>query len=266
MLVSMLPERDFLGWGWRLPFLVSAVLVVVGLVIRLSIEESPALVALKAGDRTAKVPVVEVLRSHPGMVALAVCAASIAFTAGYFKNTFAVSWATTDLGFARESFLTVVFIASVTQFVVQPFGAILAHRWDIRKTVTLLLALELVALPLMFVMIATGDVAVSVVGMVIATVPHVMFYAILAGMLAQAFPVHIRYTGMSLAYGLAGMLLGGTAPLIGQALLSALGSIVPVVVYALVTVLMSLCGARALPALSARRAATEPVDEAVTAP
>ncbi|MBC3192968.1 MHS family MFS transporter [Pseudonocardia sp. C8] len=254
LLVTQLPHGDLHAWGWRLPFLASAVLVVVGLIIRLRIEETPAMAAVKAGNKAARVPVLEVLRNHIGTVLLAVCAASIAFTAGYFKNTFALSWATNEVGFTKDTFLSVVLIATLTQFAVQPFGAIIAHRWGIRRTATVLLLAELPLLPLMFWLISTGDYWLAVVGMVLATLPHVMFYALLAGLLAQAFPAPVRYTAISLAYGLAGTLLGGTAPVLGQALLTGFGTITPVVVYAMITVLLSLAGTHALLAVSRRRA------------
>ena len=246
MLAAQLPEEAFFSWGWRVPFLVSAVLVVLGLVIRLKVEESPAVQRLKETNQVARYPLVEVLRGHTALIALAVCACTIAFSAAYFKNTFALSWATNELGFEREAFLTVVLISSIAQFFVQPFGAVLASRWDVRRVVTILLVAELPVLPLMFVLVGTGSFGLSVVGMVFATVPHVMYYSILAGLLAQAFPARVRYTGISLSYALAGTLLGGTTPMIGQALLTGFGSIVPVIGFALGTVLMSLFGARAL--------------------
>ncbi|MEV0051136.1 MFS transporter [Saccharopolyspora shandongensis] len=263
-LVSQLPDESFYDWGWRIPFLASAVLVVLGLVIRLSIEESPQLTKLKETGQTAKFPLLDTLRHHTGLVVLGVFACAIVFSASYFKNTFAVSWATNELGFQRETFMTVVLIASITQFFVQPFGAVLASKYGVRKIVTILLVAELPVMPLMFLLISTGSFAWSVVGMVLATVPHVMFYSILAGVLADAFPARVRYTAISLSYGLAGTLLGGTTPMIGQLLLTASGSILPVIGWALVTVLMSLIGVRILLTRSAQRADQEAAEPAVT--
>ncbi|MBE9375880.1 MHS family MFS transporter [Saccharopolyspora sp. HNM0983] len=245
-IAAQLPDEDFYSWGWRVPFLASAVLVVLGLVIRLSVTEPPALEQVRKSGNTARFPLLDVLRSHTLLVVLGVFACSIAFSAAYFKNTFAVSWATNEVGFDRETFMTVVLVASITQFVVQPFGAVLASKFDVRRVVTVLLLAELPAMPLMFVLISTGSFAWSVVGMIVATIPHVMFYAVVAGVLAQSFPARVRYTAISLSYGLAGTLLGGTTPMIGQALLTASGSIVPVIGWALATVLMSLFGVRAL--------------------
>jgi MFS family permease len=257
LLVSQLPQEAFLGWGWRIPFLVSAALIVVGLVLRLRVTETPEMERMRKQKEVARLPLAEVVRAHTGLLILGICACTIAFTAAYTKNTFALSWAVTDVGFTNDAFLSVLLISSIVQFVVQPFGAVLAGRYDVRRVVTVLLLLELPALPIMFVLVGTGSFGLAALGMAIATVPHVMYYAILAGMLAQSFPTRIRYTAISLTYALAGTLLGGTTPLIGQSLLTATGSIVPVIVFAAATVLLSLFGANAL----LRRAGTGPRSE-----
>ncbi|WP_461145913.1 MFS transporter [Salinifilum aidingensis] len=264
VLVSQaLPEEAFMSWGWRVPFLASAVLVMVGLVVRLSVEESPAMAALAAEERTERVPLVALFRSHARTVLLGMCAAIVIFTVAYGKNAFALSWATGELGFAKSTFLAVLLVSAAVQFLVQPFGALLASRWNPRKTVTLLLVLELPALPLMFAMISTGDLAAAATGVILATLPDVMYYAIFAGMLAQAFPVAVRYTGVSMTYQLTG-LVGGLTPLIMQSLLAAFTSVVPVMVYALITVLMSLLGARALLTSSERAETAETREDPAT--
>jgi MFS family permease len=243
-LVAMLPEDSFLSWGWRVPFLVSAALVVVGLVIRLRIEESPALVAMRARGTTARFPLAELLRERTTLVVVSVGACALVAAAAYFKNTFALSWAVNDLGFDRQVFLNVVLISSTVQFFTQPLGAFMATWWNPRKVVTALLLIELPLFPVMFWLISTGSFGLAALGMALATLPHTMYYAILAGMLAEAFPARMRYTAISLSYALAGTLFGGTAPLVGQSLLAATGSIAPVVGYSLVIVLVSLAAAR----------------------
>lgn len=246
LIASQASDDVFMSWGWRIPFLASVVLIGVGMFMRLRLAETPAMEELKKSQNTVRFPLGEVVRKHTGLLLLGICACAIAFTAGYIKNTFALSWAVNDVGFTRDTFLSVVLVSSIVQFIVQPFGAVMAGRWNVRRVVTILLILELPALPLMFVLIGKGGFAWAALGMAIATVPHVMYYSILAGLLAQSFPASIRYTGISLAYGLTGALLGGATPLIGQSLLAAFGSIVPVIIFALVPVLMSLYGANAL--------------------
>ena len=123
--------------------------------------------------------------------------------------------------------------------IVQPFGAILASKIDARKAILIMLLPELVLLPLMFVLIQTGSYGLAMLGMVLATAPHAMYYAALAGVLAQLFPTTIRYTGISVAYQVSTALFAGTAPFLSQALLSATGSIWVVVALGLGYVLIS---------------------------
>jgi MFS family permease len=126
LVISTLPDHQFMTWGWRVPFLLSALLVVVGMFIRMSVDESPAMKELQAKNKVAKLPIGEVLRHHKALVAMGVGACVIALSATYFKTTFALSWAVTSIGFDRTQFLSVITFAIVVQLIVQPFGAVLA--------------------------------------------------------------------------------------------------------------------------------------------
>ncbi|MGP3770324.1 MFS transporter [Streptomyces sp. SDT5-1] len=239
--ISRLPDDAFVSWGWRIPFLASAVLVLVGLLVRLKVAESPAMAKLIEKKEVAKLPLTEVLRSHPGLIALGIGACTIGLSATYFKSTFALSWATTSLDFDRSSFLTIILVANITQVLVQPFGAVLATKmksWA--RAVTVMLVPELVLLPVMFVLIGTNNYGLAMLGVAVATIPHCLYYAALAGMLASRFPAHLRYTGISLCYQLCGTLLGGTTPIVGQFLLNKTGSITAVIAYALFQVALTL--------------------------
>ncbi|WP_442785268.1 hypothetical protein [Amycolatopsis sp. H20-H5] len=182
---------------------------------RLKVTESPAMAGLIAGKKVAKLPLTEVLRNHPKLIVLGIGACTIGLSATYFKSTFALSLATSSVGFDRSSFLTIILIANVTQ--------------------------------LMFVMISSGDCAVAMAGVVVATIPHCLYYAALAGMLASRFPAHVRYTGISLCYQLCGTILGGTTPIAGQFLVNVTGSITAVIVFAVLRVVLTLGCMLALP-------------------
>ncbi|MEF9914139.1 MULTISPECIES: MFS transporter [unclassified Streptomyces] len=239
--ISQLPDDAFVSWGWRVPFLASAALVMVGLLVRLKVAESPAMAKLIEKKEVAKLPLSEVLRSHPMLIVLGIGACTIGLSATYFKSTFALSWATTSLGFDRSSFLTIILVANVTQIVVQPFGALIATRmksWS--RAVIVMLVPELILMPVMFVLISTENYGLAMVGVAVATIPHCLYYAALAGMLASRFPAHLRYTGISLCYQLCGTLLGGTTPIIGQFLLNRTGSITAVIAYAVFQVALTL--------------------------
>ncbi|MFD7753106.1 MFS transporter [Streptomyces sp. NPDC059757] len=239
--ISQLPDEAFVSWGWRLPFLFSAALVIVGLFVRLKVAESPAMANLIQKKEVVKVPLTEVLRTQPMLIVLGIGACTIGLSATYFKSTFALSWATSSLDFDRSSFLTIILVANITQIVVQPFGALIATRmksWS--RAVTVMLLPELVLMPLMFVLIGTENYGLAMVGVAVATIPHCLYYAALAGMLASRFPAHLRYTGISLCYQLCGTLLGGTTPIFGQFLLNRTGSITAVIAYAVLQVVLTL--------------------------
>lgn len=252
--LTLMSDSVFESWGWRLPFLGSAALVIVALYIRLHISETPEMKKAVAAQERTRMPLVEVLRSHPVELALGVGAVVAGVAITYVKTTFALSWATTDLGFERSDFLLVITVALVAQALVQPFGAVLATRIDPSKAVRWMLLPEIVLLPLMFVLVQTGSVPLAILGMVLATAPHAMYYAALAGILAQVFPTNVRYTGISLSYQLSTAVFAGTAPMVSQYLLTRTNSIWPVVALGLVYVILSLVCMTALLRRSALRA------------
>ncbi|MGN5236380.1 MFS transporter [Rhodococcus sp. SJ-3] len=262
--LTAMSDAAFEGWGWRIPFVASAALVVVALYIRLRIQETPEMKAAVESQEKKRLPLAEVLSTHKTVLLLGVGAVVAGVAITYVKTTFALAWATTDLGFDRGDLLLVITLALVAQVIVQPFGAILATRIDVRRAVLWMLIPELVVLPLMFVLIQTGSLTWAIIGMVLATAPHAMYYAALAGILAQVFPTHIRYTGISLSYQLSTAIFAGTAPMVSQFLLNRTGTIWPVVGLGLGYVLLSLVCMTAL----LRRSATasgadaEPADPA----
>ncbi|SUE14030.1 MFS transporter [Rhodococcus gordoniae] len=261
--LTAMSDATFEDWGWRIPFLASAALVIVALYIRVRIQETPEMRVAAAAQERTKLPLVEVLRSHPAALLLGVGAVVAGVAITYVKTTFALAWATTDLGFTRSDFLLVITLALVAQVLVQPFGAVLATRIDARRAVLWMLGPELIVLPLMFVLIRTGSLTWAIIGMVLATAPHAMYYSALAGILAQVFPTHVRYTGISLSYQISTAIFAGTAPMASQFLLERAGSIWPVVGLGIGYVLISLICMTAL--LKRSPTSTEP-DEPRPAP
>lgn len=238
--VTQLSNEAFETWGWRLPFLASALLVFVGLFIRLRLDETPEMAKLLEKQETKRIPIVQLFKDHAGVVALGVGAVTAGVAVTYIKTTFALSWATTDLDFERSDFLTVISIALVVQVVTQPFGAVLASRMTLKKAILIMLLPELVLLPLMFVMIGTGSTAMAIIGMSLATVPHAMYYSAIAGILSEVFPAEIRYTGVSVSYQLCTTIFAGTAPMVAQFLLTSTGQVSSVIALGLGYVVLSL--------------------------
>ncbi|WP_165671860.1 MFS transporter [Metapseudomonas otitidis] len=251
--LSSLPMPDFLQWGWRIPFLLSAALVIVGMVIRLTLEESTDMQRLMRENKTAKLPILEVLRKHWLVVLLGAGTLPVIHVT-YFKSTFALSWATKTLGYSQSTFLSIIVIALVVQFVSQPFGALLTTRIDMRKAVAIMVLPEFILMPAMFFAVETNVYWIAAVGMCLATIPHAMFYGAIGGILARAFPTRVRYSGLSLAYQLCSLLVGGGTPLLAQWILNSTGSIVGVAIASALYAVVSLVCTLALLRITGHRA------------
>jgi len=228
LLFGMVSDASFLSWGWRVPFLLSAVLVVVGLVIRLKVEESPEFAAVQQRAEVVRLPVAEVLRTAWPAVLLGVGASALGIASAYFTNTFVLAWTTTDLGIDRQSMLNVLLGVSVVQFLWQPVAALIAERVGVVRLITVALAGNVVLAVPMFLAIGTRAPLLIFLAIAVTVVAGSAYYAVLAGFLANAFAPRVRYTGISLSYQLCSTLIGGTTPLIAQWLLTTSGSIWPV--------------------------------------
>jgi MFS family permease len=237
--LSVLPTPSFMLWGWRIPFLLSAVLVAVGLVMRLKLEESDDMKRVLAQKKTVKLPLKDVLRDHWGLVLLGAGTLPLIHVT-YLKSNFALSWATKELGYSQGTFLGIIAIALVVQFLTQPLGAVMVSRMDMRRAIWLMILPEFLLMPVMFFAIQTKVVWIALLGMCLATIPHSMFYGAIGGILARVFPTRIRYTGLSLAYQLCSLVVGGGTPVFAQWVLNATGSIVGVAVSSALYAVLSL--------------------------
>ncbi|WP_445525830.1 MFS transporter [Streptomyces cyslabdanicus] len=260
-----LDDTAFLTWGWRVPFLLSGLLVVVGLLIRLKVEESDDFARVKQRGDVVKLPVAEVLRAGWRVVLLGIGASIMGISAAYFTNTFVLSWTTNELHMNRQTMLYILLGLSVAQFVWQPIAALISERvGEARFMVCSLLANVVVAVP-MFLLINTVRPLLVFLGIALAMISGSGYYAVLAGFLARAFPSRVRYTGISLSYQLCSTLIGGTTPLVAQALLtSGGGSIWPVVAFYAVQLLLTTACVAVLARVTDRRAA-QPQTAAATA-
>ena len=221
--VGTLPTDAFMAWGWRIPFLASAVLVVVGLVVRLAVEESAAFEKAKETRQTVRVPVAEVFRLAPAAVFLGVAASILGISAAYFSNTFLLAWTTGQLGMDRQLILNILLLTAILQFLWQPLAAVIAQRTGALAVMLGALGLALVLVVPLFLAVLSGNLAVLAVVMCLNVFGGSAYYALLATSLAEAFPVSVRYTGVSVAYQLCATLIGGSTPLIAQAVLGGIG-------------------------------------------
>ena len=194
-----LPEEQFLTWGWRVPFLISIVLVVVGLVIRVRIVESPAFARVKADGQEARQPIVEVLRQHPREVLLAIGARFAENGAFYVYTVFTLVYGPQRVGVDRQTVLNGILLASAGALVAIPLFGALSDRIG-RRPVYLFGAVftGLFAYPL-FWLFDTGSPGLIWLALVIALVfAHAPMYGPQAAFLAELFGTRVRYSGASL--------------------------------------------------------------------
>jgi MFS family permease len=220
MLVGLLPDDDFYAWGWRVPFLLSLILIIVGLVLRLKVQESDEFTRTRVTESRVKVPVIAVLRGAPLVVLLAIAASVMSIALAYFSNTFLLAWTTGSLGIERQTMLNVLLGASVVQFFAQLGAAVLAERFGrLAVMQTGLLISLLIAAPF-FLAIDDANVLFIAVTLYVTMAGVCAYFAVLATFLAYAFPPEVRYSGMSLSYQLCSSLIGGSTPFVAQWILN----------------------------------------------
>jgi len=207
-LTQRMGDAVFFAWGWRVPFLASAVLVVVGLWMRLRITETPAFARAMALHERVKVPMFSVFAQHARALAAGTFAALATFVIFYLMTVFALSWATTKLGYSRESFLIVQIVGVLFFALLIPCSAWLADRRGGHFTMVLATAL-IFAFGIAYApLFAHSGLLFMVLGMCIVG----MTYGPLGSVLAQMFPTAVRYTGASLAFNMAGIFGASLAP------------------------------------------------------
>ncbi|WP_433870213.1 MFS transporter [Saccharopolyspora sp. CA-218241] len=235
VLAAVQTEEAFLAWGWRIAFLLSGVLVLVGLWVRLAVEESPVFLAARAeAERTGaadKPPVVEVLRRYRREVLTAMGARFAENVVYYMLTSFVLTYVTTFLGLPRGVALNASLIAALVHFASIPLWGALSDRVG-RRPVYLVGAVGtgLWAFPF-FTMLDTESFAVITVATTIGLVFHGAMYGPQAAFFSELFGTRVRYSGASIGYQLASIVAGSLAPIIATGLLAAFGSSVPISIY-----------------------------------
>jgi MFS family permease len=217
-LVTSLDHDSFVSWGWRVPFLASFVLLLLGVVVRLGVNESPEFERVKEHGAVAKFPVAEVLRTAWYPIVMAAAATTIGSAGFFFTNTFMISYVTTYLGMPKPFILDCLFVVTVIQLLSQPVSALLAQRFGETRFLIWAASVCMVMPYPMFLLVNTQQPVAIVVGISLAVVSLSAVYAVIAGFMTPAFPARVRYSGISIAYQLCAMIAGGTTPMIGTVL------------------------------------------------
>jgi MHS family shikimate/dehydroshikimate transporter-like MFS transporter len=218
--LARLPEAQFLSWGWRVPFLLSVLLVGVGLVIRLHILETPAFARVKEAGAQVRRPVVEVLRTHPRELLLAIGVRLAENASFYVYTVFVLVYATEKVGMGRETVLGGIVLAAACSLVAIPMCGALADRLG-RRPVYLFgaCATALFAYPL-FLLLDTGSAPLVWLALVVALAfAHAPMYGPQGAFLSELFGTRVRYSGASLGSQLSSVVAGGLSPFIATMLL-----------------------------------------------
>jgi MFS family permease len=222
---------QFLVWGWRIPFLISIIMVGVGLWIRLGILETPVFQKVIAEERVERVPVLEVLKRQPKEVALTALLRLPEQAPGYIFGAFVFTYGTTVLGESRNFLLIAVLVQAVLGFLWVTISGHLSDRLG-RKNMYIIGCLFVAVFGFIyFAMLDTKITTLIFVAVALSGLPIMTMYGPEAALIAESFSPRLRYSGCSLGYQLASIIAGGPSPFIATALLAAYQSSLPIALY-----------------------------------
>ena len=251
LIVTQLPEKSLLDWGWRIPFLLGSLLLVVGLVIRLRISESPRFEEVKQQGELAKVPALVVLRQYAGRVLLTAGAYFGTGVVFYGSSIFGLSYGIEKLGFSRSQVLSFVLIGQVLAFFAMPLFATLSDKIG-RKAVFLAAQVGMAALVFPWLWLyGTGSFGWGLTGFLLLYLPYSASYGTMAAFFAEVYETRIAYSGLSLGYQLGTVVGSGFAPMIALWLLHQTGTITAVGFYMIGAAALSLLCASLLTSAAA---------------
>lgn len=222
LLVSLLPREAFLGWGWRLPFYFSIVLVAITLWVRAGVNETPVFEKAKRRDELASRPLVDLFRTQWRGLAIVILAAFVVTTASAFNSSFKPAYAI-QLGFSSSQALTITLLGTFTGLLFVPLFAGLSDRWGRKRLAVCGIILIPITAVVAFEALTTGAFGLAIVAAVLPAVAHSMAFGPVVASIAELFPTRFRYGGTSIGFQLAATLGAGFFPLIATGLSTAAG-------------------------------------------
>ena len=236
------PGDAFLEWGWRVPFLLSFVLIIVGYIVRRTVDESPVFQEIAEKKQQAKAPAAELFKKHWLLVILAALVFAGNNAAGYMATGgFIPSYATSDaVGLERTDVLLAITFAAAMWFVFTALAGILSDKIGRKKTYLIGFSAQLLAVFPLFWMINTGSLPMLYLALGLFTVGLGLGYGPQAAWYSEIFPASVRFSGVSISYALGAILGGAFAPTIATALVQATGTSTAVSVYLFIMTAVSI--------------------------
>jgi MFS family permease len=224
LVLSALTGPGFTEWGWRIAFIGSVVLVVIGLIVRTRLEETKDF--SRAEKRhVERVPLLSVLRRFPLSVVLTLFGNISGAAIGYLVLTYSLAYGTTaDVGFSRDEMLAIIIVTGTIWTLAMPFMGFFADRWGRRRVMLVGIAVQLIAVLAFFPLFNTGQFGLAIAACVFVLLSNAASYAPAPAMYSDIFPTNLRYTGMSLGFQLGGILGGGLMPVIATAIFQSTGN------------------------------------------
>ncbi len=239
LMTTVTTDEQFLSWGWRVPFLLSVVLIGVGYLIRRSVEESPVFREMQQRKRESSAPLRDLFARNTKQVVLTALVFISNNAAGYLLIAYFIGYGTKTLGLPRSAVLAVTVLASVGWLVFILYGGALSDRIGRVRTFQLGYALVFVWMVPMFLLVDTAQIVWFAVGLLVLSVGLGLSYGPMSAMYAEMFPVSVRYSGISIGYALGAILGGAFAPAISELLVQRTGSGLSIAVYMMVLAAIS---------------------------
>ena len=247
LVFSRISGDQFLVWGWRIPFLLSIIMIAIGLYIRLGILETPAFRRIVAENRVERVPVLEVIKRQPRSIILSALARMGEQAPAYIYLAFIFAYGTQVINQDRDFLLTSLIAAGIISLATIPLAGHLSDRIGRKRMYLIGSVLTGLFGFAYFGLLNTEVPALVFIAIVLSFVPHDLMYGPQGALIAECFTPRLRYSGSSIGYQLSSVISGGPAPLIATALLAAAGSGYVIAVYILFCAIVSIVATSLMP-------------------
>lgn len=217
-LAMLLSDNEFKSWGWRIPFIFSAVLVLLGLYVRLKLHESPVFMASIKLKEQVKIPVVEVFSRHGRQVLQGSCAMVVCYALFYISTVFSLSYGVKNLHFTKSEFLELLCLAVVFMGCATPISAWASDKWGRRPVLMLGTLLAMLSGFTIAPLLGSGSTSLVALFLIIELFLMGFTFGPMGALLPEIFPTSVRYTGASISYNIGGILGASVAPFIAQVL------------------------------------------------